>query len=79
MKLFTIKEVKDITKLSESTICRLITKGKFPSPVEIGARVRRWREQDVIEWIKKLKNKKYPQSNWNFVVIFYQNLKGGQK
>ncbi len=79
MKLITIKEVKHITKLSEATIDRLIKKEKFPSPVEIGVRVRRWREQDVIDWMKRLKHKKYSQSNWNFVVIFYQNLKGGQK
>ncbi len=70
MKLLDIKEVKKLTKLSENTIRRLIKQRKFPSPVNVGVKVNRWREEDIKKWMKNLKNKKTFHSQ--IIVIFYQ-------
>ena len=48
--LLTIKEITEKTKLSESTIRRLIRADRFPSPILFG-RKRVWPEAAIREWI----------------------------
>ena len=64
MKLIKLNDVKKLTQLGESTIYKLMEKGNFPLPVNLGIKVRRWRKQDIIEWINNLPSKQnYKKSN----------------
>jgi predicted DNA-binding transcriptional regulator AlpA len=56
-KLLTFNEVKKIVSLSTSSIIRLIKKGKFPAPVDVGVNVTRWKEDEIREWINNLQPK----------------------
>lgn len=51
-KLLRLSDVRDRVPYSRSTIYQLITQGKFPKPISIGARAVAWLESDIDEWIK---------------------------
>ena len=51
-RLLRIDHVKDLTKMSKSTIYRKINSGEFPSPVDLGGKSKRWREDELIEWLE---------------------------
>lgn len=51
--LLDAKQVAAFVNLSVSTLSRLVIKGGFPSPVEIG-RAKRWRRSDVESWVASL-------------------------
>jgi len=57
--LLTLDEVKNRIPLSSSSIDRLIKKGKFPAPVDVGVNVNLWRKSDIDNWITSLPFKKY--------------------
>lgn len=50
-RLFTLKELKALTKLSRSSIYRHIEQGNLAQPKKWG-RSSRWTESDVMEWFK---------------------------
>ena len=54
-KLMSIKEVKDITTLSHTTIYKLIKRGEFPAPLKITGKSSAWLYSEIIEWIDRLK------------------------
>ncbi len=52
-KILRLKEVKEMTGLSRSTIYSEIAKGKFPRQIKLtGARSVGWHKSAVIQWIK---------------------------
>lgn len=55
-KLLGIKEVKDITTLSHTTIYKLIKRGEFPAPLKITGKSSAWLYSEIIEWIDRLKD-----------------------
>lgn len=50
--LLTIPTVVAVTGLSETTVRRLMSAGKFPAPVGTVARRTRWRAADVTAWLQ---------------------------
>ncbi|KWT64459.1 MULTISPECIES: AlpA family phage regulatory protein [unclassified Variovorax] len=50
--LLKIQTVTGVTGLSESTIRRKVSEGKFPSPIKDGTRCTRWRAGDVTTWLR---------------------------
>ena len=53
-RLLTIKQIVFLTGLSQSTIRRLIKGGKFPKPLRVARRAKRWRESAIKVWIDGL-------------------------
>ena len=49
-RLLHLKEVLRLTSLSRTSIYRLMARGRFPDPIELGAR-RAWVEAEVATWI----------------------------
>lgn len=52
--IIRIAKVEEITGLSQSTIYRLIKKGRFPAHLQLGERVVGWRLNDIQEWLDTL-------------------------
>lgn len=53
-KTQNLKRLPDVLNrvgYSRSTIYQLITQGKFPKPINLGARAVAWLESDIDEWI----------------------------
>jgi prophage regulatory protein len=53
MKLLRLKQVKELTTLSQATIYRLAAKGDFPKQVTIGDRATAWVEDEVLDFLNK--------------------------
>ena len=52
-KILRLREVKEITGLSRSTIYAEMAKGKFPKQVQLtGNRSIGWHESVIIQWIE---------------------------
>ncbi len=52
-KILRLKEVKEITGLSRSTIYAEIAKGEFPKQVQLtGNRSVGWHENAIIQWVE---------------------------
>jgi prophage regulatory protein len=52
-KLIRLKEVKEMTTLSQATIYRLVAKGSFPKQVVIGDRAAVWIEDEVVDFLNQ--------------------------
>jgi prophage regulatory protein len=53
-----LKKVIEVTTLSRSTIYRLASKGKFPSPLKISERSSVWLEEEILAYLDKhIKNR----------------------
>lgn len=52
-RVLRIKEVKERTGLSTSSIYDLIREGRFPRQVKLGARAVGWLEREIDEWIEE--------------------------
>ncbi len=50
-KLLRLVEVRDRVPYSRSMIYQLIAQGKFPKPINLGARAVAWLESDIDAWI----------------------------
>lgn len=50
-KILRLKEVKDLTSLSKTTIYRLMNSGQFPNNIKIGMKAKGWRESDLEKWL----------------------------
>ncbi|HCD5199869.1 TPA: AlpA family phage regulatory protein [Vibrio parahaemolyticus] len=53
MKLLTLRDVRDMTQLSQSSIYKFISLGEFPKPLKIGA-TSRWVEDEVFQYLQEL-------------------------
>ena len=53
MKLLRLKQVKEMTTLSQASIYRLAAKGNFPKQVKIGDRAAVWVEQEVLDFLQE--------------------------
>jgi predicted DNA-binding transcriptional regulator AlpA len=51
--ILTIHDVSQLSKLSESTIRRLVSRREFPAPVHLAGRRNFWSERAVKDWIEK--------------------------
>ena len=52
-KILRLREVKEITGLSRSTLYLEIAKGKFPKQIQLtGARSVGWHESAIIQWVE---------------------------
>lgn len=49
--IIRLPDVLSLTKLSRSTIYRLIDEGKFPKQIKLSARSSGWREQEVLDYL----------------------------
>jgi len=59
-ELLTCQEVMHLTGIrSRTTIWRRIQKGRFPSPVDLGAGRIRWSAADIAAWISALPLRRY--------------------
>jgi prophage regulatory protein len=50
-KFLRLGEVQKRVPYSRSTIYQLASQGKFPKPLNLGARAVAWLESDIDEWI----------------------------
>ena len=46
-QLLTYRQVVEITNLSRMTVWRMLQAGKFPEPLNLGARCQRFRASDI--------------------------------
>jgi prophage regulatory protein len=51
-RILRMKQTKERTGLSRSTLYTLIKEGKFPAPISLGARAVGWLSSDVDAWIE---------------------------
>jgi len=51
-RLLRRPEVEARTGLARSTIYDWMSRGEFPRPVRLGARIVAWRESDVAAWLE---------------------------
>lgn len=52
--LLNLSEVAERTRLSRSTVYRLINEGRFPKPRRLSARRVMWAEADIEVWLADL-------------------------
>ena len=50
-QLIRLKQVKEKTGLSRSSIYQFIKEGKFPAQVKLGQRAAAWVDSEVEDWI----------------------------
>lgn len=50
-KFLKISEVVVTAGISRSLIYSLIKAGKFPEPIRIGTKCKRWRESEILSWM----------------------------
>lgn len=51
VRVYRLKEVCALIKLSPASIYRLIEAEAFPKPIRIGVKAVAWRETDLEEWL----------------------------
>lgn len=57
-RLLRLSEVRDITRLSKSSIYVYMNAGKFPKSIPLGARSVVWLESDIQKWIEDRVNRR---------------------
>lgn len=57
LRIMRLSEVKMVTGLSKTTIYRFEKQGRFPSRVSLGERSVGWMEDDVHNFLLRLKNR----------------------
>jgi len=50
-KIIKLFEVQELTKLSRSTIYRLMKEGRFPSQIKLSKRSVGWVEKEVVDYL----------------------------
>ena len=56
--IIKLYKVKELTKLSRTTIYRLIAKGEFPKQIKLSERSSGWVEQEVMDYLNnKIKSR----------------------
>ena len=51
MRIMRLKEVIEKTGLAKSTVYNLISQGKFPKQIDLGARSVGWVDTEIEEWL----------------------------
>jgi prophage regulatory protein len=51
--ILRIQDVIAVTRLSRSTIYRLIQAGQFPKPIKLTARASGWRHEAIEQWLSE--------------------------
>jgi prophage regulatory protein len=51
MRIMRLKEVTEKTGLAKSTVYNLISQGKFPKQIDLGARSVGWVDTEIEEWL----------------------------
>ena len=59
VKIIRFSEVCRVTGLSRSTIERLRSKGKFPTPLLLGGRAIGWPDSAIYDWLNQRISKNY--------------------
>ena len=54
--LLTSRQLKEVLGISTSTIYKLLSEGILPAPIRIGAKVVRWKSEDVMAWVGRLRS-----------------------
>ena len=49
--IMKLPEVLELTKISRTTLYRLMETGEFPRPIKLGQRARAWRVEEVTNWL----------------------------
>ena len=52
IKILRMPEVEEQTGLKKSSIYAAIEEGKFPAPINLGARAVGWLESEINEWLE---------------------------
>jgi prophage regulatory protein len=55
-QILKLKDVIDLTKLSGSTIYRLVKIGQFPRPIKLATHASGWLESEIDDWILERKD-----------------------
>ena len=50
--IMKLPEVLELTKISRTTLYRLMETGEFPRPIKLGQRARAWRVEEVMNWLE---------------------------
>lgn len=53
IRLLPVAAVLERCSLSRATLYKLMTAGRFPRPLDLGGKVRRWRADELDEWIEQ--------------------------
>lgn len=61
-KLITLKQVQEQIGFKKSAIYKMISEGKFPSPVKISYRASRWKQIEIDQWVTQQTMKRDRQS-----------------
>lgn len=51
VELLTKRDLRQLLKVSEPTLRKLINSGRLPEPIDLGDRTKRWRKVDIEKWI----------------------------
>lgn len=51
MKFLKLKEVMEMTAMSRSNVYKMMSEGRFPQSVSLGARAVAWVDSEVQDWI----------------------------
>ena len=54
-KFLKLPEIREITKLSRTSIYDYVKEGKLPKPVKIGSRSSVWLQSEVLKWMEERK------------------------
>ena len=62
-QILKLKEISSLTKLSSSTIYRLVQAGKFPRPIKLAAHASGWLESDIENWIEARQKARFDEKS----------------
>ena len=51
IRLLRVRGVTEATGLAKSTIYRMMSQGRFPRPVTLGAKVVAWPKHEIDRWV----------------------------
>lgn len=60
-ELLDVDAVAALVGVSPNTVWSLNRNGDFPSPVDVGVDVTRWRRTEILTWIARRKPRKKPK------------------
>jgi len=53
--LMTRMQVQDSCELTQSTLYRLMGEDDFPRPIVLATQIRRWKTNEILDWIDRQK------------------------
>ena len=62
-QILKLKEISSLTKLSSSTIYRLVQTGEFPRPIKLAAHASGWLESDIEDWIQARQKARFDEKS----------------